>query len=113
LLVLAVLGLYLLFKRTGPERASVSLWLATLVLLPSFFFQYVVWGLPFFLMAGYVPHVAVAQAVLFLPSVLFEARPVSQGFLVPIYVAMMLTAWVATAGAFVMHLRRCVAQRTV
>jgi hypothetical protein len=113
--ILGLLGLYLIFKRVSVERSAVLLWLAVFVFLPSFFFQYVIWGLPFFLMAGYVLHVVVAQALLFAPQLMFEAsrplgggqpvRPISDSLIGP-YVAIMLVVWAGTIAAFLAYLRQ-------
>jgi hypothetical protein len=120
LVILGVLGLYLIFKRVSVERSAVLLWLAVFVFLPSFFFQYVIWGMPFFLMAGYVLHVFVAQALLLGPQLMFEAsrpvgagrpfRPISEG-LVPVYVAIMLAVWAGTIGSFLAYLRQMLGMR--
>lgn len=113
--ILGLLGLYLIFKRVPVERSTVLLWLAVFVFLPSFFFQYVIWGLPFFLMAGYVLHVVVAQGLLFAPQLMFEAsrplgagqpvRPISDSLVGP-YVAIMLVVWAGTIAAFLAYLRQ-------
>ncbi len=117
---LGLLGLYLIFSRVSVERSAVLLWLTAFVFLPSFFFQYVTWGLPFFLMAGYVAHVIVAQIVLFAPQIMFEAsrplglgkpyRPISDSLVGP-YVALMLAYWVGTIVALLAYLRQTLGLR--
>jgi len=64
--LLALLGVAaLLFGcRPAPIDGAVVVWLALYALSPNFFMQYLVWGLPFFIMAGYIKHVAVLQVVL-------------------------------------------------
>jgi glycosyl transferase family 87 len=51
--------------------AAVLLWLAVFTFSPNFFLTYLVWGLPFFIMAGYLLEVAILQAVLVVPTVAY------------------------------------------
>lgn len=107
--VLALAALLVVARRPRPEVAAAVLWLAVYAAIPYFFFQYVLWGLPFLLMAGFLGGVATAQAILFVPTILWEARPwQSQSVIWPYYVSMTL-AWAIAVMSLVvraLHLYR-------
>jgi hypothetical protein len=71
LLVLIVYSGFVLRYRPAPIDAAVLLWLGIYAFSPNFFLNYLVWGLPFFIMAGYLAQVAVLQAVLVVPTVAY------------------------------------------
>jgi len=52
---------FLLRYRPAPIDAAVLLWLAVYASMPSFLLAYMIWGLPFFIMAGYVRQAAILQ----------------------------------------------------
>lgn len=54
---------------------AVLLWLAVYAFGVNFFFQYLVWGLPFFVMAGYIRSTLVVQLLVLPPTLLFYLRP--------------------------------------
>jgi uncharacterized membrane protein len=86
--------LILMVRRTRAVPSAAALWLAFFVVSPGFAFQYIVWGLPFALMAGYVWQVAAIQAVLLLPSLMIYQRGIidSPHF---IYAPIMAALWLA------------------
>jgi Gpi18-like mannosyltransferase len=57
--------------RLAPAHSASLLWLALLATNPNFAWQYLVWGLPFFLLAGFVREVIAFQLVAILPLILF------------------------------------------
>ena len=57
-------------RRVPPLETAALMWLAVFVFNPNFAYQYMVWGLPFFLAAGYVERTALLQALL-LPATLW------------------------------------------
>lgn len=59
--VLLALGAFLLRYRPALIDSVVLLWLAIFVFNPNFLPQYLVWALPFFLMAGYLAETALLQ----------------------------------------------------
>ena len=65
----AAVGL-LLRRRPDPAVAASLLWLVFFAFSPSLLLHYVVWGLPFFLMAGFARQVLALQAFLLVPIVL-------------------------------------------
>jgi hypothetical protein len=69
--VVAVAAMLLLWRRHVPAlHAAAFIWLAALVANPNFAFQYLIWGLPFFLAAGYLERTALLQAAI-LPATLW------------------------------------------
>jgi hypothetical protein len=97
-------GVLLYRRRVPAARGCAIVWLVFYAITPNFFPQYLVWGLPFFIMAGAVMPVAVAQAVLTIPHVLFEGRPWSEEFLGWVYVVIMIGAWAAAVVALARNL---------
>lgn len=51
--------------------AAVLLWLAIFTFSPNFFLTYLVWGVPFFIMAGYLVETAALQALVIVPTVAY------------------------------------------
>jgi len=92
---LAATAVFLARYRPGPARAATVVWLAVYAASPNFFLQYAVWGLPFFLLAGYVWQVAAAQAALLVPTLLVYLAPVSTGLALGVYAPAMIGLWVA------------------
>jgi hypothetical protein len=87
-------------RRIEPTAAAALLWSALVVFNVGFAFQYVVWALPFVLMAGYLREAGVAQAVLFLPAAMLYWDPF--GFSpTGLYIVLMILAWIAAAAAVV------------
>ena len=50
----AAVGLLLWIRRIEPVRGAALIWLAIFVANPNFAWHYLIWGLPFFLMSGFV-----------------------------------------------------------
>ena len=106
--LMAPLIALVLWRRTEPALAAAILWPALVLLNPGFGFQYVVWALPFALMAGYVRQVALLQAALFPPAALLYWHPFGDNP-TAVYVAIMIAAWcacVAMVGVLVARLAR-------
>jgi len=97
--LLSVIGVGARTRSPAPQMA-VLLWLAVYAFGLNFFFQYLVWGLPFFLMAGYVRPVLIVQLVLILPTLLFYLRPWHQMIVVVVYATLMITLWVVALSGF-------------
>ena len=103
-------GLALLTTRLGrgwepAERASL-LWLAFYVVTPVFFFQYLVWGLPFLLLARRLRLVVAIQALALLPTVLFYRAPWEDLAVAWPYGLSMLALWLLFVAAIVLILRQ-------
>jgi uncharacterized membrane protein len=96
-LLLAVV--FVAWRRIGAVSAAVVLWLTFYAFGVSFFMQYMVWGLPFLLMAGYVWQVAVLELLLFAPVLVIYHGVHRAWEANAFYVAPMLLVWlVLTAG---------------
>jgi hypothetical protein len=87
-------------------EAAVLLWLIVYVFSPAFFFQYVVWGLPFFLMAGYLKQVALLQLTLLPPTLIFYMSPWEDGAIARVYVPIMAAVWLASVAALLFQARK-------
>lgn len=85
-------------KVRAPE-AAVILWLAAYVFGTGFFFQYLVWGLPFMLMAGRLRLVVAIQATVLVPSVIWYLAPWDSTKVVAPYAALMIALWLGLIGA--------------
>jgi hypothetical protein len=104
--VAAVLaGAYAYARRLDAVRAATLIWLFVYVANPNWAFQYFIWGLPFFLLAGRVWEVAALQAALALP-----AAQVYFHFSLPelrnVYVPLMDVTWLAVTVAAVAGVAR-------
>lgn len=97
LLAVAAIGAYT--RAEAPQMATL-LWLAVYAFGVNFFFQYLVWGLPFFLMAGYLRSVLWVQLLLILPTVLFYLGPWHAESLAVLYDVVMIGLWLAALGGF-------------
>ncbi len=87
---------FVLRYRPAPIDAAVLLWLAVYAFSPNFFLDYILWGLPFFIMAGYLTQVAVLQLALLVPTVAYYVAllPTKAAILPIAYVPAMIGLWV-------------------
>ena len=108
-LVLVLLAGFLYRYRPALIDAVVLLWLAVFVFSPNFLLQYLVWALPFFIMAGYLKEVAALQIALIPALIITYITPsaLSDGA-ADLYVAMMIGLWVFWVVALVTVARRVV-----
>jgi hypothetical protein len=97
LLAVAAVGVR---ARPAASQMAALLWLAVYAFGVNFFFQYLVWGLPFFVMAGYLRSVLAAQLVLIVPTLLFYLGPWHQLGVAVIYDVVMIGMWVVAVTAF-------------
>ena len=100
LLLMAPFMAVVLLRRTPPTAAAALLFCALPLLSIGFSFQYVVWALPLALMAGYLWQVAALQAVLLIPTIMFEWHPWDPPP-TGLYVVLMIGAWAASMAAVV------------
>jgi hypothetical protein len=99
--------------RPAAVDAAALLWLVVYAFSPNFFLNYLVYGLPFFIMAGFLVEVAVLQALLIAPTVayyivLWPAPSTATGVL---YVPALITLWAAWVLATLAMAWRVVEQR--
>jgi len=113
--VLVLVAVFLLRYRPAPIDGAVLLWLAIYAFVPNFLMQYLIWGLPFFIMAGYLRQTAILQAVLLPATVIYYAVQSSGGLderLATLYVVTMIGLWLfwvialATVAGRIMKRRR-------
>lgn len=100
----AVAGVSFRYRPTA-IHAAVLLWLAFYAVTPAFFFQYVVWGLPFFLMAGHVGKAAALQALLLPAMACFYFLPWESDRVSLVYVPVMALVWLSWVAALALQAR--------
>jgi hypothetical protein len=92
------LGAYTAFAfryRPATIDAIALLWLVVYAFSPDFFLNYLVWGLPFFIMAGFLVEVGALQVLLIVPTLayyiaLWPERSILSGLL---YVPALIALW--------------------
>ncbi len=92
-LVVAAYAVYAWRWRPAPRLAAALLWLVVVALGSGFFFQYLVWGLPFFLLAGFVRATIVLQLVITVPMLIYFLGPWHDYSIVYVYVPFMILVW--------------------
>jgi hypothetical protein len=106
-IVLLALVAFLLRYRPEPLGGIVLLWLAVFVFSPNFLCQYMVWALPFFIMAGYLRETAALQVAMIPALVItYLDSSVMTPALAAAYVAMMVCLWGFWVAALIAMLRR-------
>lgn len=103
---LAGIGAFLLRRRPEPATAAVLVWLVVFATAVSFGPRYVVWALPFVLMAGWLRAAAVAQVIAAPAALLIAARPWDAPWVAPLYVFLMLTILAASVAGIALLVRR-------
>jgi hypothetical protein len=93
-------------RRLQPLPAAVVLWLALYAFNLNYSLQYIVWGLPFFLCAGYVRRVALVEAWLLIPTTLLYVRFRRDLPWEYVYTPFMIVLWAALLGWLVAAFRR-------
>ena len=106
LALLAALALLLVRARPRPVCGAVLIVLALYSFTSGFFLQYLVWGLPFLLMAGHLRSVAAIQAVTLPAAALFYLAPWESETAVVVYATLMIALWLALLGGFAVLARR-------
>ncbi|MGH2956312.1 MAG: glycosyltransferase 87 family protein [Solirubrobacterales bacterium] len=78
--------------RPSPLDSAVLLWLAIYAFAPNPVFQYLIWGIPFFLMAGHLRGTVLLQAVVLVPILIAYLAPMPTG-IAAVYLPIMLGVW--------------------
>ena len=94
LLAIGPVAAFLLARRVPAPRAAAILWLAVWAFGTGFFFQYLVWGLPFLLLAGLLRAALAVQLVAIVPAILFYRGPWEDHGVVVVFAALMIALWV-------------------
>jgi hypothetical protein len=110
--VASALGAGLLLKKAPPTVAAVLIILALYVFGGGFFFQYLIWGLPFFLLAGHRRAVTALMILAAVPEaiVYFE---IQSDLAVHVFQAFMIVMYFGFVVAFLAVGRRAVVADTV
>lgn len=110
LALMAGLGAFLYRFRPSPLDGVILLWLVIYALSPNFLAQYLVWSIPFLLMAGYLKQVALLQLAMVIPLLIVYVHPLDTPvFFSWVYVAMMILLWATWVICLVIFVRRIVA----
>ncbi len=92
-----VMAAFLYRRRVPAPAAAVLLWATVYAFGVTFFMQYMVWGLPFLLMAGLLWPALILEALLVAPVLVIYHGVVHASSAWLFYVAPMLVVWVACA----------------
>ncbi len=106
LALVAALAVVLIRYRPPAPTAAVIVWLAIWAFGTSFFFQYLVWGLPFLILACHLRTAATIQLLALLPALLFYLGPWSSEGIVYAYVPFMLVLWIFLLRMLIVLVRR-------
>lgn len=104
----ACLAGFLFRYRPSPVQGAVVAWLAVYVINPDVMSYYLVWGMPFFLMAGYIRQAAVLQTVMIIPTIIAYGGPWSSDLVPQAYAAVMIALWVWAAVALAVLVARII-----
>ena len=99
--------------RPAAVDAAALLWVVVYAFSPNFFLNYLVYGLPFFIMAGFLVEVAVLQALLIAPTVAYYVvlSPAPSTATGVLYVPALIALWGAWVLATLAIAWRVVEQR--
>jgi hypothetical protein len=98
---------FLAYTRPPAVTGAVLLWLTLYVCGVNFFLQYLVWGIPFFLMAGHLRAVAALQVAAVPALVLIYGVPWQNDAVGVVYAAILIGMWLAFAVALFAVARNC------
>jgi len=95
-------------RRPDPVHAAILIWLAVWVFGVTFFLQYLIWGMPFLLLAGRLRAVIALQALVLAPTILTYATGVQDWQVWTFYTVPMIALWGALAVGLAVLVRRLV-----
>jgi hypothetical protein len=110
LMGVALLTVFLFRYRPAPVDGLVLLWITVFIFNPNFFLHYLVWLLPFAIMAGWVAETMALQIALIPSYVILYANPGTFGDAAWIYVVELFALWLFWLLAAVILVRRIVAR---
>lgn len=94
---LAAVAALVVARRPPPVEAAVVVWLTPLVFGVNFFLQYLVWALPFLIVAAGMRRAAAIQLLALPALIVFYAQPGSEALVWALYTAPVLALWVLLA----------------
>ena len=105
---------FILRYRPRPIQAACLLWLVVYVFGVNLYLNYLVWGLPFFLLAGYLRAVLALQIALLAPTLVSYVLVPASNHGLPLraweislfYTVPMIAVWVALAAALLLLVKR-------
>ena len=106
LLALGAVAALLARTRPAVPIAASLLWLTVFVFGINLLLQYLVWGLPFFLMCGYLRWVLALVVALVVPTFIAYVGPWVDSAVVAVYSTIMIAVWFAFVAALVVLTRR-------
>jgi hypothetical protein len=98
-------------RRIQALDAAVVLWVAVLVFGSNFFFQYLLWLLPFLIVTHRLRWAAALQLAAIGPAVIFYKRPLRMFWLVDAYKVVMIGLWVVGLIVLAFWVRRLLRDR--
>lgn len=101
---------FVFWRKPEPIVGAALIYLSVWAFGINFFLQYLVWGIPFLLMAGYVREVAAAQLLIAPAVYLTYARPFAPGLAVDLFIVVSLGMWVTSVVGVVLLGRNAVAR---
>jgi hypothetical protein len=105
IVALALAGVAAFARRRSPLERAVLIWIAFYCVTPTFFVQYLVWGLPFFVMAGRLRLALAVQAIAIVPTIVFYRAPWEASGVDVLYGATMIALWLLFVASFVVLAR--------
>ncbi len=99
--VLSAVTAFLLRFRVDAPRAAAIVFLAVWAFGTGFFFQYLIWGLPFLLLAGHLRAALAVQTLAIVAAILFYRGPWEDHGVVVVFATLMLALWVGWLGGLV------------
>ncbi|MDX6670547.1 MAG: hypothetical protein QOI91_910 [Solirubrobacteraceae bacterium] len=93
LVALGGVGAFLARFRVPAPRAAAILWLVVWAFGTGFFFQYLVWGLPFLLLDGHLRAALALQVVATAAAVIFYRGPWEDAGIVAVFATLMVAVW--------------------
>lgn len=108
IVVAAVLAVTVLLvrRRAAPLPGAVAIWLTVFAVNPNFAYQYLIWGLPFFLLAGHVRAVIALQVAILPAAALLYGHPDGVDDSGWLYFAAIQAVWLGLVVAAVLAVRR-------
>lgn len=101
----------LVVRRAAPLLAVGAVWLAFYAFGVNFGLQYLIWGLPFLLLAGRVWEVFAIEAAVFIPTFLLYVNVWRDHPLQRIYTPIMLVVWAALVTLYLLQMRSVLRDR--